>query len=191
MGAPKRNRSTYDKPKERWNLDRIKSDNALKDEYGLKNMRELWKAQTEISRIRGNARELLAGSSQEGMKVQLIGRLERLGIARPGASLDDLLDLKPNSILERRLQTIVFKRGLARTIKQARQLTTHGFIAIDGRKVNRPGILIDVKSEARIGYYKPIDIAAKKPAAEQQAPEAEPSPVAVAPEPAQEEKKSE
>ncbi|MDE1868695.1 MAG: 30S ribosomal protein S4 [Candidatus Micrarchaeota archaeon] len=190
MGAPKRNRSTYDKPKERWNLDRIKSDNALKDEYGLKNMRELWKAQTEISRIRGNARELLAGSSQESMKTQLIARLERLGIARPGASLDDLLDLKPNSILERRLQTIVFKRGLARTIKQARQLTTHGFIAIDGKKVNRPGILIEVKSEARIGYYKPIDIAAKKPT-EQQAAAEEPAPVEAAPAPAVEEKKSE
>ena len=85
-------------------------------------------------------------------------------------------------MLERRLQTIVFRKGLAKTVKQARQLTVHGFIAVDGRKINRPGYIVDVKEEAGISYYKPIDILNQKaaPAAEAAAPAEKAAPVAAA-----------
>ena len=159
MGSAKRNRRKYEKPKELWNLERIKVDGALVEQYGLKNMRELWKAQTEISRIRRNARLLLSGESgYESMKEGMLNRLQKLGLAKPGATADDLLDLKENSILERRLQTIIFRKGLSKTIKQARQLTVHGFIAVNGKKVSRPGYLVDVEQESKISYYKPINI---------------------------------
>ncbi|MGI0100496.1 MAG: 30S ribosomal protein S4 [Candidatus Micrarchaeaceae archaeon] len=159
MGAPKRNRSKFEKPKERWNIERIKSDRTLIDEYGLKNMKELWQVQTELSRIRRNARILLSGGSEsEDIKEKIIGRLTRLGIAHPTTTLDNLLDLKENDLLNRRLQTVVFKKGLARSVKQARQITVHGFIAINGRKVNRPGYLVDANDEGSVSYYKPINI---------------------------------
>jgi small subunit ribosomal protein S4 len=158
LGAPKRNRSKFEKPKERWNLERIKSDRALIGEYGLKNMKELWKVQTEVSRIRRNVRELLSvGSGSEDVKEKMIGRLTRLGVATATTTLDNLLDLNENDLLNRRLQTIVFRKGLARTMKQARQITVHGFIAIDGKKVNRPGYLVDAEVEKRITYYRTID----------------------------------
>jgi len=151
-----------------WDLERIKSSNALVDHYGLKNMKELWKAQTEIGRIRRNARLLLSGGQgSENIKGTMFAMLERIGLAKPGATVDDLLDLKENSMLERRLQTIVFRKGLAKTVKQARQLTVHGFIAINGKKVNKPSYIVDVKDEAGIAYYKPIDVmTAKTPKAE-------------------------
>lgn len=170
MGAPKRNRLKFEKPKERWNLERIKTDRALINEYGLKNMKELWKVQSEVSRIRRNVRELLSvGSSSEDVKEKIIGRLTRLGVASQGTTLDNLLDLKENDLLNRRLQTIVFRKGMARSIRQARQLTVHGFIAIDGRKVNRPGYLVDADTEKQISYYKTIDIAPQKPGTATQA----------------------
>ncbi|MDE1810491.1 MAG: 30S ribosomal protein S4 [Candidatus Micrarchaeota archaeon] len=188
MGSAKRNRKKFEKPKERWNLARIKADNTLVDEYGLKNMKELWKVQTEISRIRGNVRKLLAGGSHsEDVKQRLIGRLVKLGIATNTTTLDDLLDLKERSLLDRRLQSVVFKKGMARTVKQARQLTVHGFIEIDGRKVNRPGYLVDANLEGRISYHKTIDIMPKKAvektaeAQEESAPAAEAAPEAPAP----------
>jgi small subunit ribosomal protein S4 len=163
MGAPKRNRSHFEKPKERWNLERIKSDRALMNEFGLKNHKELWKVQTEVSRIRRNVRELLSvGSSSEEVKGQIIGRLSRLGIATSSTTLDNLLDLKEGDLLSRRLQTIVFRKGLARTISQARQLTVHGFIAIDGRKVNKPGYLVGTDTERKITYYRSIDISPQR-----------------------------
>ncbi len=185
MGAPKRNRRKYDKPKEMWDLERIKSSNALIDHYGLKNMKELWKAQTEIGRIRRNARLLLAGGlGSENIRDRMFKRLERIGIAKQGATLDDLLDLKENSLLERRLQTVVFRKGLAKTVKQARQLTVHGFISINGKKVSKPGYIVDVKDEASISYYKPIDVMTAKVAATAAAPAAEAAPAAPAAEPA-------
>lgn len=172
MGAPKRNRKKFEKPKERWNLERIKADNTLKNEYGLKNMRELWKVQSEVSRIRRNARELLSGGEgSELIKEKIIGRLTKLGIATQNTSLDDLLDLKENDLLNRRLQTVVYRKGLARTIRQARQITVHGFVAVNGRKVNRPGYLVSVAEESNIAYYKHIDVAPKAKSVEGELPE--------------------
>ena len=191
MGAPKRNRSKFEKPKERWNLERIKGDRTLMNEYGLKNHKELWKVQTEVSRIRRNVRELLSvGSGSEDIKEKMIARLTKLGIATSTTTLDNLLDLKENDLLNRRLQTVVSKRGMAKTMRQSRQLIVHGFIAIDGRKVNRPGYLVDADIESRISYYRKIDTSpqtnddqSKHKNASMAAPEAEP----VA-EPAKEEK---
>jgi small subunit ribosomal protein S4 len=161
-----------------WDLERIKSSNALIDHYGLKNMKELWQAQTEIGRIRRNARLLLSGGAgSENIKDTMFKMLERIGLAKEGATLDSLLDLKENSLLERRLQTVVFRKGLAKTVKQARQLTVHGFIAVNGRKVNKPSYLVDVKEEAGIAYYKPIDVMTPK----QQAAATTPAAPAAAP----------
>ncbi len=168
MGAPRRNRKKYDKPKDMWSLNRITNDNALKEEYGLKNMRELWKVQTDLSKLRSNVRLLLSGSQEHGSAIQgrIVGRLSRYGIAQSDATLDRLLDLNENAFLARRLQTVVFKRGMAKSIRQARQLIVHGFISINGRRVNRPSYLVAKDEEQRIGYYKPIDIGAAQKHAE-------------------------
>lgn len=177
MGAPKRNRMKYDKPKDIWNLARINSDNALIKEFGLKNMKELWKAQYEISRLRGNVRNLLAGNGSEAVEKSIIGRLSRLGIATEGTQLEKLLDLNEQALLSRRLQTVVFKKGLARSIKQARQLIVHGFISVNGRKVDRPGYMVPAAEEQSIGYFKHIEITMPLPktgtAESAEAPEAQ------------------
>ncbi len=175
MGSPKRNRRQYDKPKDIWNLQRINADNEIIEEFGLKNMKELWKVQSELSRIRSNIRMLLSGTSEQNAKVQenILTRLSKYGVATKTSTLDNLLDLKENAFLSRRLQSLVFKRGLAKTIKQARQLIVHGYISIGGKRVNRPGYLVSVEEESKIGYYKPIDIAGvkQKPDAAQAAAE--------------------
>ncbi len=161
MGAPKRNRRKYDKPKEIWNSERIESDNQLVKDYGLKNMKELWIAQTRIGRVRRNARMFLSGAEGGNQEDKgMIKRLSKFGITKADATFDDLLDLDEKAILERRLQSIVMRRGLARTMRQARQLIVHGFISIDGRKVTRPGYLVSLEEEKFIGYYKPIKIEA-------------------------------
>ncbi|MCL4373437.1 MAG: 30S ribosomal protein S4 [Candidatus Marsarchaeota archaeon] len=170
MGAPRRNRKQYEKPGDIRNLERIKTDHGLVEQYGLKNMKELWKTQTEISRLRGNVREMLSGNVKyKSMEDNIMARLKKLGIANDSTTLDNLLDLSESAMLERRLQTIVFRKGLARSMKQARQLIVHGYIAINGRRVNRPGFIVDSEAEKHIGYYKPIDIMPPaKPSAEQQ-----------------------
>jgi small subunit ribosomal protein S4 len=172
MGAPKRIRKKYEKPKDIWNAQRIEADNSLINKYGLKNMRELWKVQTEVSRIRGNVRKILAGSSTgafETEKVDIIDRLKKNGMVDESATLDSLLDIKEESLLDRRLQSFVFKKGMALTIKQARQLIVHGFIAVNGRKVTKPSYTIKKSDEDKISYYKNIEILKK--GAQTKAPE--------------------
>lgn len=149
------------------------------EEYGLKNMKEIWIAQTRVGRTRRNAREFLSGGAYtETHEAAMIARLVKFGIIKSGATLDDLLDLNERAFLERRLQSIVARKGLARTMKQARQLITHGYISINGKKVNRPGYTVSLDEEKGIGYYKPIQIqvqvaqpAATEPAGTEAAPQ--------------------
>jgi len=75
--------------------------------------------------------------------------------------LDDILALTVRDFLERRLQTIVLKRGLARTATQARQLIVHGFISVNGRRVNIPSYLVTSSEEPSVSYFKAIDISVK------------------------------
>jgi len=142
MGDPKRIRKKYERSKLMWNTERIERDHELKERYGLRNIRELWMATTEVSRVRRNAREVLSGRSREAVGKDIISRLSRYGIVGGDAKVDDLLGLSAEQILNRRFQSIVYKRGLAKSIKQARQLITHGFIAINGRKIKSPGYLV-------------------------------------------------
>jgi small subunit ribosomal protein S4 len=120
--------------------------------YGLRNKRELWKAQTEIARIRNQARALLALSIdvRHDKETQLLNYLSRLGLVTNESSLDDVLNLKIEDILERRLQTIVMKKSNLKSPYQARQLVVHGHVSIGNRKINLPGYLVKREEEARI-----------------------------------------
>ncbi len=171
MGDPKRNRKKYQRSKVMWNKVRIDHEHEIKEKYGLKNLRELWKAGTEVSRIRRNAREVLSNKAGSKVGSDMIARLVRYSIIEKGAKVDDLLSITPEAILNRRLQSVVLKAGLARTAKQSRQLIAHGFIAINGRKVKSPGYLVAADEESRIGYYKPINLEIKPQ--EEQAAKAE------------------
>jgi small subunit ribosomal protein S4 len=88
----------------------------------------------------------------------LMERLIKLGIVPPEGKLDDVLALSVENFLDRRLQTRVMKKGLARTPGQARQLVTHGFIAIGGKCVTIPSYVVGVREDSLVSYYKPIDI---------------------------------
>ncbi len=48
------------------------------------------------------------------------------------------------TLLERRLDNIVYKAGLARTRPHARQMVTHGLIKVNGRRVTIPSFLVSV-----------------------------------------------
>ena len=173
MGDPRRLRNKFDRPKKLWDVDRVKHDKALKIEYGLKNMSELWRATAELKKYRREARRLLSLSEEERKDdaAKILQKLAKLGVLKEGSKIDDVLSLEVRSILERRLQTIVQRKGLARTMRQARQLITHGFIGMGERRLTRPGITINLKDEALIAYTRPIDIAVGPEETEQTAEE--------------------
>lgn len=158
MGAPKRIRKKFKRPSGMWNKERIESEHKIRDNYGLKNLHELWKATSEIRRIRRNVRAVLSGKVGEATGNELISRLIKYGVVKEGATLDDLLVIRPENLLERRLQSVVLRKGMAKTLKQSRQLIAHGFIAVQGKRSKSPGYLVTTREEDLISYYKPINI---------------------------------
>lgn len=159
MGDPKFSRRKYETPAHPWEGERIKQENELLMKYGLKNKRELWRAQSLIRSLRAQSRELQARirASDPQAKIetdQLLARCARLSLLPPeGATLNDVLVLNTEAILARRLQTIVYRKGLAYTPKQARQFIVHGHAAVAGRKVTIPGYLVKRNEEEMIQYY--------------------------------------
>ncbi|MHC1630508.1 MAG: 30S ribosomal protein S4 [Methanoculleaceae archaeon] len=159
MGYPGKNHKQYEKPKRRFEKTRIEAEKQIIIDYGLRNKREVWKAQSALRRFRRGARNILALMSAgtdpemvERKKDELIGHLHRYGLLPQGADIDDVLALRIQQYLERRLQTIVYRKGLARSPKQARQLITHGHIAVNGRRVNIPGYLVTREEEQSVAY---------------------------------------
>jgi len=141
-----------------WNSARIQREHELKSKYGLKNLRELWILDSELRKIKQNVRNVLAGRSNEEVGKQVITRLSRYNVVKSDATPDDLLVVDVEALLERRLQTIVFRKGLAKTLRQARQLVSHGLISVNGKRLSSPGHLVLASEETGIGYYKPFKI---------------------------------
>ena len=154
MGDPKKQRKKFETPRFPWRIDVLETELKLLGQYGLRNKREIWRNKTLLSKHRGIARSLLGMSVEERRKPekQLLDRLHRLGILPETSVLDDVLVLSLEDILERRLQTLVFQKGLAKSIHQARQLITHGHVAIAGRRVSSPSYLVPKEEETRIAY---------------------------------------
>ncbi len=136
----------------------MEEERKLLVKYGLKNKRELWKAQSILRGFRRQARDLQArlraGEPQAKHETDdLIARVIRLGILAAGTpTLDDVLTLTTEDLLRRRLEWVVFTRGLAPTAKGARQLIVHGHLSVRDHRVTRPSYLVLADEETHIGY---------------------------------------
>src|SRR4030066_314379 len=137
MGDPKKQRKKYETPRVCWPQNPPPGELKLLGQFGLRNKHELWRHETMLSKVRGIARSLIGKTPEEREKMEneLLTRLKKLGVLQETAALDNVLDLAIEDLLERRLQTIVFRKNLTKTIFQSRQLITHGHIIIGNRRV--------------------------------------------------------
>lgn len=154
MGDPKKPRKKFSRPRTPWRADLLAQELYLLGTYGLRNKRELWRAQTMLSNIRKQARTLLAAPPEvrAQREATLLRSLTKRGIVPADATLDDVLSLTVENILARRLQTIVWRKGLAYTPYQARQLITHRHIVIGDRVVTKPSYLVSAEEEPKVGF---------------------------------------
>jgi small subunit ribosomal protein S4 len=152
MGDPKRQRKSYETPSHPWRKDRIEKEKELRRKYGLKNKRDIWKAESRLRRIRRLARLLLGSHGEQARQEEekLIAKMQKLGLLKGEADLDAILGLTIEDLLERRLQSLVHRKGLARSPKQARQLVVHGHIRVGGRRITSPSYLVPVEQEETI-----------------------------------------
>lgn len=156
MGDPKRRRKQYETPRKTWDRNLLYRERKLVDTYGLKNKKELRRHETWLRNKRKLARGLLALQLEKRVQreKELIGGLAKIGVVKGNAILDDVLSLKVEELLEKRLQTTVFRKGMANSVKQARQFIIHGHIAVNGNKVSAPSYMVHVSQANYISWFK-------------------------------------
>jgi len=166
MGHPRKRHKQYSTPKHPWQAERLAAEGELVKTYGLRNKREVWTAESVLRKYRRATRRLLAESAAgnftghiETEANQIIARLQRFNIMPADTELTDILTFEVKDVLERRLQTQVYRQGLAHTMRQARQFITHGHIAVGGHKVTIPSYLVSMKAAMQIDYYGSSPIA--------------------------------
>ena len=152
MGDPKTSRRVWQKPKRPLNYDLIMDELKILGTFGLKTKRELWKTQTELSRVRLQARSLLALRQDERERKEpiLMQSLSKIGLVNEDSTLDDVLNLQVTDLLSRRLQTIAQKKLYFKTPYQARQAIVHGHIMIGDSVVTIPSYIVKTEEEAKI-----------------------------------------
>ena len=146
MGDVRRKHNKYKRPKKLFDKARIEAENLIVEKYGLKSKREIWKAEAKISGLRNQAKRLIP--REENAKREFYGKLNKMGLNI--VSIADVLGLKTENWLERRLQTLVFTKGIAKTAKEARQMITHKNILVNGNVVNIPSFIVDKEMESKI-----------------------------------------
>jgi small subunit ribosomal protein S4 len=152
MGDPKKSRKQYSRPRSPWRADQLAQELYLLGTFGLRNKRELWKAQTQLSSVRKQARTLLAATEAVRLREEkkLLDSLRRRGLIGEAATLDDILSLTVEDMLSRRLQSMVFKKGMSLSPLHSRQLIVHGHVSVGGRIITVPGYEVGGKDESTI-----------------------------------------
>ena len=157
----KKQKKKFEKPLRPWDKTRIEEERKITQNYGLRRKREIWKTESILRNYRRIARNLAAKRDKEKEKI-LLDKLFKIGLITKDADLDDVLALTIEKLLDRRLQTLVFKKGLASTPKQARQFIVHGYIAVDGRRIKWPSMIISTSEENKISLYGKSKIKGEK-----------------------------
>jgi len=177
MGDPKTPRRVWKKPKRPLNYDLMMDELKILGTFGLKTKRELWKANTELSRLRLQARSLLAlrQEDREQKEPILINSLSKIGLVDKNSTLDDVLNLQVADLLSRRLQTIVQRKLYFKTPYQARQAIVHGHIMIGERVVTIPSytVKIDEEPKIRLTFESQFNQTLSKPESDLGSPETE------------------
>jgi len=150
----KKLKKQYETPTEAWDEERIEQEKELIEEFGLRNKKEVYRAESELRGLRRQARKAIAAESDEQTQP-LLERAHSLGLIKSDGTIDDVLSLNTRDFLNRRIQTAVERKGFADTAKEARQLVVHGHIYLNGQKVNVPGYLLTQEEEKELELRMP------------------------------------
>ena len=155
MGDPRKTRSKYDTPVHPWQKQRLEQEKSLMQIYGLVNKTEVYKVDSKLKKFKTIAKKLITKKADQAEKErkQLFDKLKSLNLVNSD-SLDDVLGLNIEQLMERRLQTILFKKGLARSVKQARQMITHRHVTVNGKKITSPSYLVRAHEEENLAFYE-------------------------------------
>ena len=156
MGDPKKLKKKYISPAHPWIRTAIDENKIFKREYGLLKRKEILISSSFLKKYKDIAKKLIANYTAQGEreKAQMMNKLQRYGLLHIGASLDDVLSIQLKDVLERRLQSLVLRKGMARSMEQARQFITHRHISIGNKEITSPSYMLTVEEESSL-VFKP------------------------------------
>lgn len=155
MGDPRKHRKTYSTPSHPWNKERLDTEKSYIIKYGLVNKKEVYKTESMLRNIKLNAKRLLRsqpGPQRDKEHTQMMDRLKSLNLLNAESTDDTILSLTASDLLNRRLQSIVHKKGLASSVKQARQFIVHEHILVGDKKITSPSYLVTREEESKIAF---------------------------------------
>jgi len=160
MGDPKKQRKKFSNPSHPWQRERIAAEKEILKQYGLRRKYEIWKMDSMMKKFLHRAKTIIGEktSQSELEKKQLLDRLYLLGMLKKDSKVEDVLNLTLKDILERRLQTLVCRKQIAKTMRQARGFITHEHIAVSNKKITTPSYLVSIEEEPLIRLTRPIKI---------------------------------
>lgn len=160
MGDPKKAKKKYKTPIHPWERTRLEDEKVLTKEFALKNKKELWKMNSVLSKFKSQAKYLITQTTEQSKKQEklLLDKLVRMGFLKPNSNLDDVLGLTARDILRRRLQTLVYEKGMAKSTGQARQFIVHGHILVNKKKTDAPSYLVLQGEEHTIEFNPKSDL---------------------------------
>ena len=151
MGDIKKIRKKYSKPSHPWRIERITEDNQVIKEYGIPKKTELWKTKAKLESFKNQAKRLSARTDKQAEieRNNLVKKLESYNLIKE-TTLEAILSINIKDVLNRRLQTLLFKKGFAKSMKQARQMIIHRHVLLGGKLNTSPAYLVRVSEEASI-----------------------------------------
>ena len=154
MGDPRKLRKQYTAPRHPWERARIEKEKGIMETYAPKNKLEIWRMDSIVKDCKSQAKKLSALRTKQAEKEQklLLDRLFHLGLIDENATLENILTLKLEDVMERRLQTMVMKRGLARSMSQARQFITHGHVRVGDKVMTSPSYIVRRGEENTLSF---------------------------------------
>ncbi len=154
MGDPKKLRKQYQTPMHPWNKESIEVESKIKHDYGLLRKKEIFKMNSFLKKYRAIAKRLSTDDSNQSQKEakDVLTKLNALGLVPADAQVSDILSLELKDILDRRLQSVVYRKGLARSMKQSRQFITHRHIVVGDKEITSPSFLITTENESKITF---------------------------------------
>lgn len=160
MGDPRKLRKKFSKPSHPWQKERIDAEKDIVKQYGLRRKYEIWKMDSMLKKFLNRAKTIIGEKTMQSEveKKQLLSRLNLLGLLKKDSRIEEVLNLTLKDILERRLQTLVYRKQVAKTMLQARQFITHELIAVGSRKITIPSYLVSVNEEAQIKLVHPVNV---------------------------------
>ncbi len=153
MGQIKKQRKKYDTPTHPWQAGRISEEAKYVKEFGFKNKKEIWKVTAKLKNYKEQVKNYIADKNSEQMKKEkdlLMEKLIKYGLIKKDSKVEDVLDLEPRNLMDRRLQTLIFKSGLVRSLKQARQYIVHGHVVVNGKKITVPSYLVSLEEQSKL-----------------------------------------